>query len=58
MEASIFKIITELGREGILSFNISKEKIRFVTHYGINEDDIQFAVQRIGNTLRRFLLNN
>ena len=53
----IFKIITELGKEGILSFNISKEKLRFVTHYGINEDDIQFSVQKIGNTLSRFLLN-
>ena len=51
----IFKIVTELGKEGILSFNISKEKIRFVTHYGINEDDIEFSIQKIGNTLNKFL---
>ncbi|MFX1379799.1 MAG: threonine aldolase family protein [Promethearchaeota archaeon] len=53
----IFKIVNQLGKEGILSFNISKEKIRFVTHYGINEDDIQFSVQKIGDTLGK-LLNN
>jgi len=51
----IFKIITQLGNEGILSFNISKNKIRFVTHYGINEDDIEFSVQKIGNILSKFL---
>ncbi|MFX0003226.1 MAG: threonine aldolase family protein [Candidatus Hermodarchaeota archaeon] len=57
-KARIFKIITELGKEGILSFNISKEKIRFVTHYGIDEDDIQVSVQKIGKTLCKFLTNN
>ena len=57
-KARIFKIITELGKEGILSFNISKEKIRFVTHYGIDEDDIQFSVQKIGKILSKFLNNN
>ena len=51
----IFKIVTELGKEGIRSFNISKEKIRFVTHYGIDEDDIQYSIQKIGNILSNFL---
>ncbi len=51
----IFKIITELGKEGIRSFNISKEKIRFVTHYGIDEDDIQYSIQKIGKVLSNFL---
>jgi threonine aldolase len=51
----IFKIVTELGKEGIKSFNISKEKIRFVTHYGINEDDIQYSIQKIGDVLSNFL---
>ncbi len=51
----IFKIVTDLGKEGVLSFNISKEKIRFVTHYGINDDDIQFSVQKIGNILNNYL---
>ncbi len=53
--SGIFKIITELGKEGIRSFNISKEKIRFVTHYGIDEDDIQYSIQKIGKVLSNFL---
>ena len=51
----IFKIVNTLGKEGILAFNISKEKIRFVTHYGIYEDDIQYSIQKIGNVLNNFL---
>jgi threonine aldolase len=50
----IFKIITELGKEGILAFNISKEKIRFVTHYGIQEDDIEYSIKKIGEILQKF----
>ncbi|MFX1307322.1 MAG: threonine aldolase family protein [Promethearchaeota archaeon] len=55
--ASIFKIITELGKEGILCFNISKEKLRFVTHYGINEDDIQYSIKTIEKVLHKILKN-
>ncbi|MFW9818545.1 MAG: threonine aldolase family protein, partial [Candidatus Thorarchaeota archaeon] len=44
-KAHIFKIVNQLAKVGILSFNINKEKIRFVTHYGINEDDIQFSIE-------------
>jgi threonine aldolase len=51
----IFKIITELGKEGILAFNISKDKIRFVTHYGIQENDIQFSINTLGKVLQRFI---
>ncbi|MFX1569542.1 MAG: threonine aldolase family protein [Promethearchaeota archaeon] len=51
----IFKIVAELGKEGILCFNISKEKIRFVTHYGINEDDIELSIEKIGNVLSKYL---
>jgi threonine aldolase len=54
-KARISKIVTELGKEGILSFYISKEKIRFVTHYGISEDDIQYSIQKIGNVLKNFM---
>jgi len=50
----IFKIIEELGKEGILAFNINKEKIRFVTHYGIHEDDIQYSIEAIGRVLQKF----
>jgi len=48
----IFKIISELGKEGVLAFNISKEKIRFVTLYGIQEDDIQSSIEIIGKVLQ------
>jgi threonine aldolase len=49
----ILKIIRSLGDEGILAFNIDKQRIRFVTHYGINEDDIQYSIERIGTILKR-----
>ena len=51
---SISKIITGLGREGILAFNISKKKIRFVTHYGIQEDDIQYSIETIRNVFQKY----
>lgn len=50
----ILKIITELAKEGILAFNISKNKIRFVTHYGIQEEDVQYSINKIGNILQNF----
>lgn len=49
----IIKIINELNNEGILAFNISREKIRFVTHYGIQEDDIQYSIKTINNVLQK-----
>ena len=51
----ILKIITALGKAGVLAFNISKEKIRFVTHYGINTDDIDFSIEQIGLILKKNL---
>ncbi|MFX1448954.1 MAG: threonine aldolase family protein, partial [Promethearchaeota archaeon] len=45
----ILKIITALNKAGILAFNISKEKLRFVTHYGIDEDDINYSIEQIGS---------
>lgn len=51
---SISKVITELEKEGVLAFNISKDKIRFVTHYGIQEEDIQYGIEIIGRILQRF----
>ena len=51
----ILKIITALNKAGILAFNISKEKIRFVTHYGINADDIDCSIEQIGLILKNFL---
>ena len=47
------KIIRELGKEGILAFNISKEKIRFVTHYGIQEDNILYSIEKITDVFNK-----
>lgn len=54
-KVKILKIITALNKAGILAFNISKEKIRFVTHYGINKDDIDYSIEQIGLILKIFL---
>ncbi len=51
----ILKIITALNKAGILAFSISKEKIRFVTHYGINADDINYSIEQIGFILKQNL---
>jgi threonine aldolase len=51
----ILKIITALNKAGILAFNISKDKIRFVTHYGITADDINYSVEQIGIVLAQNL---
>jgi len=53
-KTNLSKIIMELGREGILAFNISKKKIRFVTHYGIKEDDIQYSIETIRNIIQKY----
>jgi len=53
-KVSISQIITELGKEGVLAFNISKDKIRFVTHYGIDEEDIEYACKIIGKVITKF----
>ena len=49
------KVIRALGDEGILAFNIDKKKIRFVTHYGIDADDIQYSIERIGYIFKKIL---
>ncbi len=51
----IGKVVRTLGNEGVMAFNIDKHRIRFVTHYGINEDDIQYAIKKIGVVLKKLL---
>jgi threonine aldolase len=51
----ILEIINQLNNSGILAFNISKQKIRFVTHYGISVDDIDFSVEKIELILKKNL---
>ncbi|MFX0134072.1 MAG: threonine aldolase family protein [Candidatus Hodarchaeota archaeon] len=52
--APMDKIMTNLYQNGIKVFNFNY-KIRFVTHYGINEDDIQYSIESIEKVLKRFL---
>ncbi|MBD3253821.1 MAG: aminotransferase class I/II-fold pyridoxal phosphate-dependent enzyme [Candidatus Lokiarchaeota archaeon] len=46
-EFRIGKIVRKLGNAGILIFNIDKHRIRFVTHYGINKEDIEYALEKM-----------
>ena len=48
------KIMTALYQNGIKVFNFNY-KIRFVTHYGIKDDDIQYSIEAIEKVLRKFL---
>jgi len=47
-------LIRALHKEGVLAFNVN-QKIRFVTHYGIDEDDIQYCLEKIGIVLKQIL---
>ena len=51
----IGKVVRTLGNEGVLAFNIDKHRIRFVTHYGINKDDIKYSTDKIGEVLKKLL---
>jgi threonine aldolase len=44
------KIIESLGEQGVLAFDID-HKIRFVTHYGITEEDIEYCIHKIDSVL-------
>ncbi len=48
------KLMAELSKNGIKTFNFN-HRIRFVTHYGINDDDIKFTIATIGKVLVKFL---
>ncbi len=54
-KVNVLKIIDQLKNSGILAFNISKQKIRFVTHYGINRDDVEYSIEQIGHALKKIL---
>ena len=53
----IGKVVRSFGNEGILAFNIDKQKIRLVTHYGISEDDIGYCIKKIGLVLNKVLVS-
>lgn len=56
-DTRIGKVVRTLGSEGVLAFNIDKQKIRFVTHYGISEDDIEYSIMKIGLVLNKLLVS-
>ena len=50
------KILSQFYEEGVLAFIESpRKRIRFVSHYGIFEDDIAYAVQKIEKVLKNNL---
>ncbi len=53
----IGKVVRSFCNEGILAFNIDKQKIRFVTHYGINQEDIEYSIEKIGLVLSKLLVS-
>ena len=55
-QAPMNRIVKALHKEGVLVFNFN-QKIRFVTHYGINVEDIQFSIEKIEIVLNNFLKN-
>ncbi len=50
-DVRIMKFITGIRKEGILALNIDKHRVRFVTHYSISKEDIQYSIQQIGKVL-------
>lgn len=56
-DTRIGKVVRSLGSEGVLAFNIDKQKIRFVTHFGISEDDIEYSIEKIGLVLNKLLVS-
>ncbi|MFX1370928.1 MAG: threonine aldolase family protein [Promethearchaeota archaeon] len=52
--APMEKLMDNLYENGIKVFSFNF-KIRFVTHYGINEDDIQFSIDIIEKVLKKYL---
>ena len=52
-EAPMEEIMADLYQEGVKVFNFD-HKIRFVTHYGITEEDIQYSIEIIEKVLKKF----
>lgn len=55
-ELSTAKINSALKKAGILAFN-KKDTIRFVTHYGITREDIQYSIEKIQQILGKIWKN-
>lgn len=53
-ELRIGKVIRVLGNNGVLVLPIDKQRIRFVTHFGLHKDDIEYALEKIKEILPNF----
>ncbi|MFX0041582.1 MAG: threonine aldolase family protein [Candidatus Hodarchaeota archaeon] len=53
LEIPMDKLMAQLSKNGIRTFNFG-HRIRFVTHYGINQDDIQYCIEKIETILQGF----
>jgi threonine aldolase len=49
----LYAIVEELNERGILCFDMGP-RIRLVTHYGINEDDITYSIPVIHQTIQKY----
>ncbi len=52
--APMDKIMAEFYQNGIKVYNFNYN-VRFVTHYGINEEDIRYSIEKIEQILKKFL---
>jgi len=52
-KAPMEEIMADLHRDGVKVFNFD-HRVRFVTHYGITEEDIQYSIDKIENVLKKF----
>ena len=48
------KLISSLEKQGIVCMNTTNNSIRFVTHYGITDEDIDFCIDKITSILKIF----
>ncbi len=49
----MLKVVDSLGAAGIKAFDTG-QRIRLVTHYGLNEDDIDYSIEVILKTFKKF----
>jgi threonine aldolase len=54
LKISMEKLMAELSENGIKTFNFG-HRIRFVTHYGINHEDIKYCIERIEKILQNLM---
>ena len=51
--APMSKLVELLNNSGIRTHDTA-QRIRFVTHYGLNEDDVDYSIEIILKTFKKF----